>query len=310
MAGSFESASLGRSTSLRKQSSVGLVSKLALVVALVALHGVASQEPEAVHAETLRTFDAAEARQGVAVDANYFYAIGNQVVGKYERASGALESRWEDTDLIHFDSGMVFEARLYAAHSNYPAWPMESTIEVLHLSPLGSATRHQLPGELGSLTWVDRNPETGRWWVGFGNYDKVQRGQNRPYGETRNTRVARLSADWEVDRLYTLPPALLDRLRPMSNSGGSWGPDGLLYLTGHDHGEIYAMCTPAKGQELLWVATVQSQAIEGQGIAWDRSRDDRTLWGILKRARQVVEMKVPELPASTKCAAATGPEQR
>ena len=23
----------------------------------------------------------------------------------------------------------------------------------------------------------------------------------------------------------------------MSNSGGSWGPDGLLYCTGHDHPE-------------------------------------------------------------------------
>ena len=49
-----------------------------------------------------------------------------------------------------------------------------------------------------------------------------------------------------------LPKPVLDSFEEMSNSGGSWGPDGLLYLTGHDPAEIYNMRLPKAGSVLNW----------------------------------------------------------
>jgi hypothetical protein len=66
----------------------------------------------------------------------------------------------------------------------------------------------------------------------------------------------------------------------MSNSGGSWGPDGKLYLTGHDPAEAYVMELPKGGSILNWVATVPLKNT-GQGIAWDRSTPD-VLFSIIR----------------------------
>jgi hypothetical protein len=38
--------------------------------------------------EVMRSWPAAEANQGVAVDADYFYAIDDRALGKYEKATG------------------------------------------------------------------------------------------------------------------------------------------------------------------------------------------------------------------------------
>ena len=56
----------------------------------------------------------------------------------------------------------------------------------------------------------------------------------------------------------------------MSNSGGSWGPDGFLYLTGHDLEEVYKVRLPTAGSTLELVTTIP-MTVRGQGIAWDRS---------------------------------------
>jgi hypothetical protein len=125
----------------------------------------------------------------------------------------------------------------------------------------------------------------------------VQHGQTAPYGLTDNTQVVKLNDDFSVLQAWTLPLAILDRMRPMSNSGGSWGPDGRLYLTGHDHGEIYVMQVADAGSTLDWVATVKVPVLEGQGIAWDRSVPGRILWGINKGERKVVTIKMPDIDA-------------
>jgi len=79
----------------------------------------------------------------------------------------------------------------------------------------------------------------------------------------------------------------------MSNSGGSWGPDGYLYITGHDLPEVYVMALPDAGSILKWVDTVSLPDIEGQGIAWDRSSEEPILYGILRPESQVIQMSVP-----------------
>lgn len=66
----------------------------------------------------------------------------------------------------------------------------------------------------------------------------------------------------------------------MSNSGGSWGPDGSLYLTGHDPAEVYRVRLPAIGS-VLEVEEIIPLNVHGQGIAWDRHAKT-VLYGILR----------------------------
>jgi len=66
----------------------------------------------------------------------------------------------------------------------------------------------------------------------------------------------------------------------MSNSGGSWGPDGYLYLTGHDPAELYRVRLPKAGS-VLEVVDIIPMNIRGQGIAWDRSQPG-VIYGIIR----------------------------
>jgi hypothetical protein len=77
-----------------------------------------------------------------------------------------------------------------------------------------------------------------------------------------------------------VPKAILDKFESMSKSGGSWGPDGFLYLSGHDPAEIYKMRLPKAGSVLELVDTLPMN-IRGQGIAWDRS-DRGVVYGIIR----------------------------
>lgn len=87
---------------------------------------------------------------------------------------------------------------------------------------------------------------------------------------------------------WTLPKAILDRFEDMSNSGGSWGPDGYLYLTGHDPAELYRMRLPKAGSVLELVDIIPMN-IRGQGIAWDRSQPG-VIYGIIRAtAKELAE---------------------
>lgn len=190
----------------------------------------------------------------------------------------------------HLNSGTVVEGRLYAAHSNYPKLPMRSSIEIFDIRTMRHVGTHPLGITRGSLTWLDRHD--GAWWVAFATYDRVQPGRAEPSGGTSSARVVKMTDDFRVVRSWALPPALLDRLAPMSNSGGSWGPDGRLWLTGHDRPEAYVVDVPRRGGELDWVATVRLPGIEGQGIAWDDAGPRPALWAISRSRATVVRFRV------------------
>ena len=249
-------------------------------------------DPQQLEARLLRTYDAFDANQGVGVDGSSFYAVDNTSITKHRRQSGAPVLQFAGTEggpLVHLDSGAVHRGRLYASHSNYSESPMESSVEVFDARTLEHVGSHSFGIERGSLTWIDRH--AGSWWAAFANYDRVIDGE--PYGETDNTQVVQLNDDFEVVAGYTIPKEILDRFRPMSNSGGSWGPDGRLWITGHDLGEAYVMELPRAGSELRWVATVRLPGVEGQGIAWDLSSRRPTLWTIKRSTKQVLEFEVP-----------------
>jgi hypothetical protein len=249
-------------------------------------------------ARVLEEFDAAEARQGVAVDAGYFYAASNFAITRHDRRTGEQVGEWRGRSagdpLFHLDSLVADEGKLYASHSNYPEWPMTSSVETWNAETMEHIDTHSFGIYRGSFTWLDRHD--GFWWGAFANYDKVQDGQAAAYGETDRTQVVKMNDQFSVIESWVIPRAILDRFRPMSNSGGSWGPDGFLYLTGHDLGEAYVMRLPQAGSVLEWLATVQIPVMEGQGIAWDRSsKEKRHLWAIVKKDRKVLKIEMPPI---------------
>lgn len=264
----------------------------------IAASSVCAQPPE-FDGKIVQRFDVDNAYQAVAVGQDAFYAISNVRLTRHDKNTGRVLQQWDDgsqldSPLSHLDSGVVLDEKLYSAHSNYPGWPMTSSVEVWDMGNMQHIESHSFGVMLGSFTWLDRY--NGSWWGAFANYDIVQRGMTEPYGETRNTVMVQFDDDFEVLQSWSLPAEILRRMSPMSNSGGSWGGDGYLYLSGHDDPEIYVMALPEAGSELDWLATVRLPGLNGQGIAWDRSIEDSILWAILRSTRQVLKIEMPVLP--------------
>lgn len=105
----------------------------------------------------LRRLPAAEANQGVAVDAEHYYAIADAAIGKYRKTDGALVARWTapaGSGIRHLNAGVVVEGRLYCAHSNFPLKPDQSSVEVFDVATLAPVDRHAFVEPPGSLTWA------------------------------------------------------------------------------------------------------------------------------------------------------------
>lgn len=239
----------------------------------------------------LRRFAAPEARQGVAADGEFLYVISNHDLGKYRKSGGERLAAWscpEGEPLTHVNAGLVYRGRLYGAHSNYPAVPHISSVEMWDpatLQHLGSVSFGRTDG---SLTWIDRRDS--RWLACFVHYAK--RG-----GETgrdqRWTRLAEYDDEWRpTGRGWVFSSALIDHLgsRGFSMSGGAIGPGGFLFVTGHDEKELCVLEFPAAGSTLRWVATIPMTA-EGQAFAWDPV-EPGVIHLILKGARQVITGRI------------------
>lgn len=240
--------------------------------------------------EEITRFPAPEARQAVAVDERHFYAIDNHAVSKRDKETGREVARWAGADggpVIHLNSGVVLDGKLYMAHSNYPAVPMVSSIEVFDAARLEPVGSHSFGIYEGSATWVDRHD--GSWWVAFANYSGRGGQPGRGSGWTT---LVRFDDQWRRLAGYTFPPEVVRRFGEMSTSGGTWGPDGLLYITGHDESEVYALRLPRSGSVLELAETIPAPA-EGQGIAWDRGRPG-VLYTIRRSTREVVVSRLVE----------------
>ncbi len=252
-----------------------------------------------VEATLLQQFDTFDARQGIAVDTSHFFAINNTRITMHDKTSGQASLQWDnETDdsnnqLIHLDSGMIIDGLLYAAHSNYPNSPMSSSVEIWNTSTLEHVDSHNFGPLPGSLTWLDFHQ--GNWWATLANYDVIQPGEQEAYGTTAATLLVKMDRDFTILERWQFPPALLERFTPMSNSGGSWGADGFLYITGHDHPEVYVLRIPPQGNEIQWLATVSVPWIEGQGIAWDRSVTQRVMWGLTRSKNKVIRFSIPAI---------------
>jgi hypothetical protein len=244
-------------------------------------------------APVVRRFAAPEARQAVAVDDTFFYAINNATIGKYDKATGRKVSEWTDAPgghIKHLNSGVVLDAELYCAHSNYPQTPMISSIEVFDTKTMKHLRTQALPEGLGSATWIDTRDDA--WWVTFAQY--AGKGGEAGKGPEQ-TQLVRFDRGWRKQAAWTFPAEVIARWQSMSSSGGAWGTDGLLYTTGHDARELYVLRLPASGPRLDLVAIVPMES-EGQGIALDR-KSAGVLYSIQRKTLEVLVSTLPALPA-------------
>lgn len=232
----------------------------------------------------LRRFPAAEANQGVAVDGDHFYAITNRAIGKFRKSDGQRVGGWEgakDGTVQHLNSGIVIGDRLHVAHSNFPKLPEESSLEIFDTATMQPVERHVFPDPPGSLTWIV--PEVDGWLACFAHYRKSS--------DPAKSRVVRFDRDWKTVGSWSFPAALIERFAGSSSSGGALGPEGRLFVTGHDAKELYLLGLPESAEgELVWKETIPIGA-EGQAFAWDPV-ENGVLYSISRRHREVIVSEV------------------
>lgn len=242
------------------------------------------------------------ANQGVAVDAEHFYGIGNFVLTKHRKTTGEKVVEWlglKGGPIVHLNGGYVEDGKLVLSHSNFPELPMASSLEVHETATLRHLTSHSFGIRLGSLTWAERRD--GFWWACFANYNDTG---TTPGFDNRWTYLGKFDDDWQLVESWLFPPQVIATWGRSACSGGSWGEDGLLYVTGHDAPELYVLRLPRSGVTLEYVTTIDVP-FEGQAWAWDRSQpDQRIIYGISRPTRQVIAARIPELPAELRAAGA------
>ncbi|MFK7849715.1 MAG: hypothetical protein AB8D78_01955 [Akkermansiaceae bacterium] len=224
-----------------------------------------------------------KASQGVAVDAEHFYAISNTKIIQHDKKTGKELGRWQadrkhksTAHFKHMNSGTVVGDKLYCAHSRFPIAPNDSTVEIFVIKK--GTIQHEatipLPKKHGSLTWIDKRKD-GTWWMCYAIYGKPSNQKTKlvEYHKNKGNFV-------EMKEWY-FPAETIARWGSMSCSGGSWGPGGKLYVTGHDLPEVSVLKLNKAG-ELKHLKIQAVPEIYGQAIAWDRSSPTPVLWGIIK----------------------------
>lgn len=233
--------------------------------------------------QELKRFMAEEAHQGVAVDDTCFYAITNSAIGKYRKDNGERVGDWKeakDGRIKHLNAGLVLDGKLYCAHSNYPAMPMTSSVEIWDPQTMQHLESIDLTDADGSLTWVDRRD--GVWYACFAQYAKT--------GDPAKTRIVMFDSQWKKLGELKFPSEAVAKFGKNSSSGGSFGPAGHLFITGHDAQELYVLVLPAKGDVLLWQGAIPISA-HGQAFAWDRGVAG-VLYSIDRKTSEVIVSRI------------------
>jgi hypothetical protein len=236
---------------------------------------------------------AVKATQGVAVDGKYFYAISDIQIDKYDKATGKAIATWRANTkdeayahFLHLNGGTVVDGRLYCAHSRYGVDTEDCTVEVWNVE--GEGLIHEatlrMPRLHGSLTWIARRDD-GSWWMCYAVYGKSL---NR---KTKLVKYEYVDGRFIETGIRVFPEEVIAEWGTMSSSGGSWGPDGYLYTTGHGGSRAYVLdVDDAAGPR--YVRTETGVGFYGQGIAWDRSSQEPLLWGI-RRNRDISVTRIP-----------------
>ena len=266
-----------------------------LILLAAALSGGPATDQPALSAVEMRRIPAEEARQGATASHGSVYAVGNHEIGRYEARSGKRVASWQGDPVRypHINSCEVDGRELVCAASNYPQVPMTSEVLWFDAKSLKFLRSQSLGHGHGSLTWLSRHD--GAWYACYANYDAKG---GEPGRDHRFTTLVRLDDKLNETGLWTFPESVLERFAPRSSSGGSWGQDGLLYVTGHDLPEMYVLRLPAEGSVLEHVTTI-ALPTDGQAIGWEQGAKGkgRVLWSIERKTTEVVASRVPGVTA-------------
>lgn len=236
-----------------------------------------------------------EANQAAAVDAEHFYGIGNHVLVKHRKDTGERVAEWiglRGGPIIHFNAGYVEDGQLVLTHSNFPQLPMASSLEIHDAGTLQPVSSHSFGIRLGSLTWAVRR--SGYWWACFANYNDSG---TTPGFDQRWTYFGQYDERWQMLQSWLFPPQVIATWGRSASSGGDWGDDGLLYVTGHDARELYVLRLPRQGVTLEYVTTIDVP-FEGQAWAWDRSLPgERVIYGISRARQAIIAARIPAVPS-------------
>ncbi len=238
----------------------------------------------------IRRFPAAEAKQGVAADDQFFYAIDNFAIGKYRKDTGEKVAVWQGSKegrIKHLNAGVVIGGKLYCAHSNYPANPPSSSIEVWDTQTLQPIESKELPAAEGSLTWVDQ--KAGTWFACFAHY--------RSSSDPALSRVTQFDDKNLPLQRWRFPSELVQRFGAYSASGGQFGPEGHLFVTGHDARELYVLSMKPESPELQWLATIPISAA-GQAFCFDPTAPEH-LYSTQRKTREVILSRIFQNAVST-----------
>jgi len=236
----------------------------------------------------VRSWPAKEANQGVTVDAEHFYVIDDKALGKYQKSTGRKVAEWKapvGSGIVHMNAGIVDGGRLYVAHSNFPAKPDESSVEIFDAQTLRPVARKLFDQPIGSLTWVI--PDRDGWLACFAHY--------KSNSDPAKSRLVRYDAGWKVVATWSFPAELVARFGKYSSSCGGWAIDGRVWVSGHDAKELYRLSLPEGGGVAQWEGTVPFVSA-GQAFAWDPTRPQE-LYSIQRKSREVIVSRlVPAQP--------------
>ncbi|MBQ0080855.1 MAG: hypothetical protein KBS95_04840 [Alistipes sp.] len=246
---------------------------------------VLSMSTSAREYQTQKTYSCPEAKQGVAVDNNHFYAIANHTIAKYD-FDGKKVAEWNEDDenlIKHFDGGIIIDGLLYCSHSNYPDVPMASSIEIFDPKTMKHVRTISFGIDSGSCTWVVRGKDN--FYVCFAHYD---RNGWKCGGEILKdnswTQIVEYDKNWQRRQAWILPAELLAELHPNSLSGCIF-KDGKFYCTGHDAKKLFILEFPPYGMRMRLTGTIDIP-FSGQGIALD---NENCLWGIDRKKKRVIK---------------------
>ncbi|MDB6072920.1 MAG: protein-xanthan lyase [Verrucomicrobiaceae bacterium] len=258
-----------------------------LVVIAILTATAAGAETTVWQHEELKRWPAKEAKQGVAVDDQFFYAITNSEIGKYRKDTGERVGGWKgekNGPIKHLNAGLVLEGKLYCAHSNFPTIPEESSVEIWDAATMQHIDQHRFEKPPGSLTWVDRRG--AEWFACFAHYSTTS--------DPALSRVVKMDAQWKVLATWSFPADLIKRFAGNSSSCGAFGPEGHLFATGHDATELYVLDPPQSGTDIVRHETFPVSA-EGQAFAWDRSQPG-LLYSIKRSTHEVIVSRITRGP--------------
>jgi hypothetical protein len=189
------------------------------------------------------------------------------------------------------NSCLADAGKLWCTNSNYPQVPMGSSIEVFDSETLDHMSSHSLGlVDEGSITWFDRY--RNGYIAGFAHYDGIN---GAGFKDHRYSSVVTFDGEWRRTGGWLFPASVVERLAPDAASGGAIGPDGWLYLLGHDRPEMYVVGRPSMGPALIHIATID---LEAEGQAFSFAPDgSRTIFTIDRRKGLVRSITLPDVAA-------------